>query len=138
LKKGESTVSSIIQGTWIKVWDLFVRCSHWALAAAFAIAYLSAEEETGGPDLLHVWGGYAVGIIVVLRVVWGLIGTPHARFSDFAYSPMSTLRYLNDLLRGHGRRYLGHSPAGAAMVFALLVCLAATVGTGLVAYGDRG
>ena len=131
-------MSSTIHGTWVKVWDPIVRYGHWALVIAFAVAYLSAEEESGGPDLLHVWGGYAVGIIVIVRLIWGLMGTPHARFSDFAFGPISALRYLNDIVRGHARRYLGHSPAGAAMIFALLFCLAGTVGTGLVAYGDSG
>jgi cytochrome b len=47
----------------VAVWDPFVRYGHWLLVAAFAVAYLSAEEESGGPDALHVWGGYVVGLI---------------------------------------------------------------------------
>lgn len=131
-------MSPTIERTSVKVWDPIVRYGHWALVVAFAVAYLSAEEESSGPDQLHVWSGYAVGLIVVTRIVWGLLGTRYARFSDFAYSPMSALRYLGDLVRGHARRYLGHSPIGAAMVVALLVCLAGTVGTGLIAYGGMG
>src|SRR5262252_7480771 len=120
------------------VWDPLVRFGHWALVAAFAVAYFSAEEEAGGPDPLHVWGGYVVGVLVVLRVVWGFVGPRHARFSDFARSPIVALAYFRDLLYGRARRYIGHSPAGGAMVIALLVCLAATVATGLIAYGDEG
>ena len=120
------------------VWDPLVRFGHWALVAAFAVAYLSAEEEAGGPGLLHVWGGYVVGAIVVLRVVWGFVGPRHARFCDFVRSPVVALAYFRDLLYGRARRYVGHSPAGGAMVIALLVCLAATVATGLVAYGEEG
>jgi cytochrome b len=120
------------------VWDPLVRFGHWALVAAFAVAYLSAEEEAGGPDPLHVWGGYIVGVLVVLRVVWGFVGPRHARFSDFVRSPIMALAYFRDLLYGRARRYVGHSPAGGAMVLALLVCLAATVATGLMAYGEEG
>ena len=120
------------------VWDPLVRFGHWALVAAFAVAYLSAEEEAGGPDPLHVWGGYVVGAFVVLRVVWGFIGPRHARFSDFVRSPLVALAYFRDLLYGRARRYVGHSPAGGAMVIAMLLCLAATVATGLIAYGEEG
>src|SRR5476651_472 len=94
--------------TSVKVWDPLVRSGHWALVVTFVIAWLSAEEEAGDPDLLHVWSGYAVGVIVAVRVLWGLIGTRHARFSDFAYGPVSASRYLISLLRGHpyGRQLL--------------------------------
>jgi cytochrome b len=123
---------------WVNVWDPLVRFGHWALVIAFLFAYLSAEEESNGPDQLHVLSGYAVGCIVLLRVAWGVVGTKHARFNDFAYSPMSALQYFGDLLRGKARRHLGHSPIGAAMVFALLISLSATVWTGLVVYGENG
>src|SRR5262245_42561346 len=121
----------------ILVWDPLVRFGHWALVAAFALAYSSAEEEAGGPDPLHVWGGYVVGAVVVLRVLWGFVGPRHARFGDFVRGPIETLVYLRDLLLGRARRYVGHSPAGGAMVVALLVCLAATGGTGMMAYGEQ-
>src|SRR5690349_13015304 len=117
------------------VWDPLVRFGHWALVAAFAVAYLSGEDEA---DALHVWGGYIVGAIVVLKVVWGFVGPRHARFRDFVRSPLVALAYFRDLLYGRASRYVGHSPAGGAMVIALLVCLAATVATGLIAYGEEG
>jgi cytochrome b len=129
---------SNVQGTPVAVWDPVVRVGHWALVAAFAIAYLSAEEEGGTPHALHVWGGYVVGAIVVLRVVWGVVGPTYARFSDFFCGPIAAIRYLKDLVVRDARRYLGHSPAGGAMVIVLLVCLAGTVATGVVAYGERG
>ncbi len=124
--------------TWIQVWDPLVRYGHWASVVAFTIAWLSADEESGDPGQLHIFAGYAVGIIVAVRVLWGLVGTRHARFSDFAFSPATARQYLADLLRGRGRRFVGHSPAAAYMIAALLLCLSATVWTGLVAYGDSG
>jgi cytochrome b len=114
----------------VRIWDPIVRYGHWVLAAAFFVAYLTED------DLLtaHVWAGYVVGTVVLVRIVWGLVGTKHARFSDFLYSPRESLNYFFDMLRGRAQRYLGHSPTGAAMVFALLVSLALTTVSGIVVY----
>jgi cytochrome b len=116
----------------VYVWDPFIRIFHWTLVVAFTIAYLVEEPLT-----VHVWAGYAVGVLILARVVWGFIGTPRARFLDFAYSPAEALAYLRDMIAWRAKRYLGHSPGGAAMVFALFVFLAATVATGLIVYGGE-
>src|SRR5919109_1413733 len=100
---GSESIRTASQPTGTLVWDPLVRFGHWALVAAFAVAYSSAEEEAGGPDPLHVWGGYVVGGIVVLRVLWGFVGPRHARFSDFVCGPVEALAYLRDLLVGRGR-----------------------------------
>ena len=134
----KETIRTLSQTADSLVWDAVVRFGHWALVAAFAVAYFSAEEGAGGPGIWHVWSGYLVGGIVVLRVLWGFVGARHARFSDFVYEPYKVLAYLSELLRGRARRYVGHSPAGGAMVIALLACLAGTVATGIVAYGEQG
>jgi len=114
----------------VKVWDPIVRLFHWSLVIAFFVAYFTEPEDSG--FAVHVWAGYFIGGLLVLRVVWGFIGSPHARFSDFAFGPFRALRYLMDLLRGKSKRHLGHSPAGAWMVYFLLATLSATVLTGMV------
>jgi cytochrome b len=116
----------------IPVWDPLVRFGHWALVAAFAIAYITGEEE-GDPSEWHEWAGYIAGGIVAWRVLWGLFGTRYARFSDFVTGPRTAIAYLLGLMGGHSKRYVGHSPAGGAMVVALLVMIAATVVTGIIA-----
>ncbi len=115
---------------WVKVWDPLVRIGHWLLVLGFFAAYLSEGDFL----TLHVWAGYLVGAVVIVRIVWGFIGTQHARFADFIYPSREILAYLKGVLTLSNRRYLGHSPAGGAMVIALLLSLSATVGSGLMLY----
>jgi cytochrome b len=117
----------------IEVWDPFVRVAHWVIALGFFVAYLTEDDAM----TVHVWAGYVVGVLVVLRVVWGFVGPQHARFADFVSVPQTALRYLWKLLSRTAPRYLGHSPAGGAMVVALLLFLASTVATGLVVYAEE-
>src|SRR6185369_8219848 len=106
----------------IYVWDRFVRAFHWLLVLAFTVAFLSED----GPDLVHLVAGFVVAGLVVARVIWGFVGPPHARFGDFVYAPGVTLRYLRDLVLLRSPRYVGHSPAGGAMIVLMLASLAAT------------
>ncbi len=114
----------------IRVWDIFVRFSHWSVALGFFVAYFTEDEVLA----LHVWAGYVVGVFVVMRVLWGFIGPRHARFSDFLYGPHKVFTYLRDLIAFRAERHLGHSPAGGAMAIALWIGLAAVVWSGLELY----
>lgn len=117
----------LVEVAQVKVWDLFVRLYHWSQAALIAAAWITAGEV----KWLHERIGYAIMVLVVLRILWGLVGPRHARFTDFLRSPRAVLAYLADLLRGRARRYLGHNPAGGAMIVALL---AAILGTGMTGW----
>ncbi|MEX6507609.1 cytochrome b/b6 domain-containing protein [Jiella sp. M17.18] len=118
----------------VRVWDPLIRIFHWSLVAAFATAWLTAEEL----QPVHEIAGYAVAGLVAFRLVWGLVGSRYARFGQFLKGSRETLAYLGDAGRGRERRYLGHNPAGAAMIVALLVTLSGSALTGwLMAEPDR-
>jgi len=119
----------------IKVWDISVRIFHWALVVFFALAYITGEIET---ETLHAWAGYVIIGLLAYRLLWGLIGTKYARFSDFIYSPAEIMAYLKSLLTTHPKHYLGHNPAGGVMVVLLIIGLTAVSWTGLKAYEAEG
>ncbi|HID47999.1 MAG TPA: cytochrome B [Chromatiales bacterium] len=120
-----------MQANEIRVWDPLVRGFHWTLVLAFFIAYFTEDDLLA----LHVWAGYTVLGLVLVRLVWGLIGTRYARFSSFLYRPAEVKGFLRDTLHGRARRYLGHNPAGGAMIILMLVVLILTGLSGLVIYG---
>lgn len=113
----------------VKVWDLPVRLFHWSLVLSFVLAYLTAEFHIG---FLHTLIGYFLCFLLVARLFWGFAGNQYARFRSFIFSPAETTEYMRSMLRNNPRHYLGHNPAGALMVFALLGLLALIFLTGLV------
>ncbi len=117
----------------VRVWDPFVRVSHWSLLVASIVVWGSAEEQAW----LHEQTGYFILALIGLRVLWGLIGSRHARFSDFLYGPEQTLAYMKRLGAGRPQSYLGHNPAGGWMVVALLCAMLAAGASGvLMGTGD--
>lgn len=118
----------------IKVWDPLVRIFHWSLAAFFLIAYVTEDDLLS----VHVYAGYAVAGLVAFRLIWGLIGTRHARFTDFVAGPRAIKRYLGQLLTARAPRFIGHNPAGAAMIIALLLAVGLTAFTGMALIAGDG
>lgn len=110
----------------IRVWDPLVRVLHWGLVFAFALAWLTAEESEG----LHELAGYAVLALIAMRLVWGFVGSRYARFRQFIRGPGTFAAYLREAIRGREARYIGHNPAGAVMIVALLLTMSATALTG--------
>lgn len=116
----------------VKVWDPLVRVFHWSLATLFLVAYATGDDI----EKVHVAAGYTIAGLVAFRVIWGLVGPKHARFSNFVRSPRETLTYLRDVALFRAPRYIGHNPAGGAMIVALLVLIAGSCVTGFMLTTD--
>lgn len=110
----------------VLVWDPLVRIFHWSLVNCVATAWLTSDSAEA---VHHVAGYLAIGLIV-LRLTWGFLGTPYARFSQFVSGPAKVWRYLGAIARGREARHIGHNPAGAAMVVILLLMVTGTAATG--------
>ncbi len=110
----------------VRVWDPLVRLFHWSLVAGIAIAWITADEL----EKVHEWTGYFVAALVGIRIVWGFVGTRHARFSQFVKGPREVLEYMGRIARGRAERHIGHNPAGGAMIIALLATIIVVSATG--------
>jgi cytochrome b len=117
----------------VRVWDLFVRVFHWLLVAGFAVNYFELVREG---KLAHQVIGYVVLGLVAARILWGFFGSRHARFSSFIARPSEVLQYIGDMLAHRSRRHVGHNPAGAAMVLALLAVTILVGATGWLSTTD--
>ena len=131
--------------TEITVWDPLIRLFHWSLVVAFMLAYFSQEGpfedllDGAWLQLIHVWSGYIIAGLLVFRLIWGFTGPRYARFSDFVRGPREVLTYTKNVLLLRAPRYLGHNPAGGAMIISLLLSLTVTIVAGLMLYGaDQG
>jgi cytochrome b len=118
----------------VLIWDAPVRVFHWLMAFSFVGAYLTAESERW--RLVHVTLGYTMAGLVGFRIVWGLLGTRHARFSDFVRGPAAVVSYFGGMLRGQRQHHVGHNPAGALAVVALLGLTLAMAASGWAVFSD--
>ncbi|MDT7834287.1 cytochrome b/b6 domain-containing protein [Aquabacterium sp. OR-4] len=112
----------------VPVWDRAVRGLHLALAGGTLATWATGQWWHDS----HEWLGYGVGGVILLRLAWGFVGSPPARFARFVRGPRSTWAYARAVAGGQALRHLGHNPLGGWMVLALLGCAAATVATGIL------
>lgn len=102
----------------VRVWDPFVRFFHWSLVGCVLLNFVVEEGEA-----LHRALGYAASGLVGARILWGFVGTRYARFAGCFPTPAQLRQHFANLLAGRETPYVGHNPAGAAMMLALMTCV---------------
>lgn len=120
----------------VLIWDWPVRIGHWLMVGGFALAWLTAESESW--RLVHALAGGTVGAVAAFRVLWGFLGSRHARFADFVRGPVAVREYFSALLAGRPQHFAGHNPAGALAIVALLFLALLTTLCGWATYNDLG
>lgn len=120
----------------VLVWDAPVRVFHWLMVLSFAAAYFTAESERW--RLVHATLGYTMVGLVAFRVAWGLVGTRYARFSSFVRGPAAIASYVRGLIRGRPEHHVGHNPAGALAIIALLGLTLVVTAAGWATYNEVG
>ena len=118
----------------VLIWDLPTRIFHWLLTIGFLIsAVISVTADDDSPLFsAHMILGIVLGVMVLLRIVWGFVGTRHARFTSFLFSPLSLMRYVFGTLNASEPRSIGHNAGSSYAIFAMLGLVLATAGTGLM------
>jgi cytochrome b len=104
----------------VKAWDLPTRLFKWSLVVLVFSAWLTNQQGDAGITW-HIRTGYAILILLVFRLLWGVFGSSTARFANWVTWPWTAVRYAFDLVRGRGRPYLSHNPLGGWMIILLIV-----------------
>jgi len=117
----------------IRVWNPLIRIFHWSLVLLFFVAYLTEDDWMQ----IHSYAGYTITLLVLFRLLWGVIGTHYARFSNFVVNFKKIKHYLKQLLSGNPVHYLGHNPAGALMILILLASVFIVTVSGMSLYATE-
>ncbi len=120
----------------ILVWDWPVRIGHWLLVGAFALAWITSESETY--RLVHAFAGGTVVGVVLFRLVWGVLGSRHARFANFVRGPAAVIEYVVGLLKRSESQHAGHNAAGGWAIVTLLGLGLLSGASGWLVYEDIG
>jgi cytochrome b len=110
----------------IRVWDPIVRLFHWTIVLGYGINMWVTEDGSDAHEVI----GYVVLAAIAIRLVWGFIGSRHARFADFIPGPSRLAGYLRQWAKRREPRYIGHNPLGAIMMLALIALMLSVGVTG--------
>lgn len=115
-------------------YDLPVRIFHSLFALFFILSFSIAKfvDDESKIYAFHMIGGIMMTGLVVLRIVWGLIGSKTAQFKNFNLRPSALFNYLQSVIFGHSERYLGHNPASSIVSVIMMIFTLTLFVTGLL------
>ncbi len=119
------------------VYDLPTRLFHWSFVFLFIVAYVIGNvfDDDSPIYAYHMLAGLTLGFVVLLRIIWGFIGSRHARWSQFALNPVDLIQYFKGILSGSMKRWAGHNPASSWAAIIMIVCAIGLATTGYLMTG---
>ncbi|WP_289029767.1 cytochrome b/b6 domain-containing protein [uncultured Paraglaciecola sp.] len=117
------------------VWDLPVRLFHWLLVICIFAQWFTVEILEDATDI-HFYIGYFTLGLIIFRLIWGIVGTTYARFSNFMAGPKSMLAYLKSLTTKEHTPTVGHNSVGGWMLPAVLLLVGLQATSGLFITDD--
>lgn len=115
------------------IWDLPTRLFHWLLVisifSAFAFAKIT-EKETPA-FYIHVVFAVLTAALIVWRILWGFIGSRHARWNELLVLPKKSLDYFKQVGAGKTVYYAGHNPGSSLIIIIMLVLIVLTILSGV-------
>ena len=121
----------------VKVWDLPTRLFHWLLVALVALGLITGFLSPEWWMDVHLWAGYGTVFLIIFRLVWGIFGSEYSRLETFTFTPREVAAHIREVIFLRPTHYIGHNPAGALMIFALIFILAGITLSGLLVLGGE-
>ena len=115
------------------VWGIPTRLFHWMLVVSLVGAYIAEEDFL----TLHVAFGYTAGLLIVIRLCWGLIGPEYSHFRDFPISINSIAGFLKGIGKSD-KVYTGHNPLASVVMLGIMLMVLLVVFTGLLTLNQEG
>jgi cytochrome b len=119
----------------LRVWDAPVRLFHWLVVVLVVVSVVTGKVG-GNAMQVHEWSGIGILTLVLFRLVWGVVGSTYARFTNFVRGPVAALSYGIALVRGGAPFQAGHNPLGGWSILLMLASLGLQAATGLFANDD--
>jgi len=105
-----------------QVYDLPIRIFHWIFSTLFVAAFMIAKtiDDESANFSYHMLAGLLLGFTIMLRIIWGFVGSKYSRFSSFALKPQDLFSYFRNILSGEKKKWAGHNPASSWATLAML------------------